>query len=70
MVIFPKQIWPKVVSGLAVLIIILAVISSVRITYIRTNFFTFLLMILLIFVGAALVLRILLGTDKSDKTEK
>lgn len=67
MVIFPKRIWPRIVSGLAVLIIILAIIDSVRITYRSTSFFVFLMIILLIFIGAALCLRILLGTDKDEK---
>lgn len=67
MVLFPKKIWPKILSGLAVLIIILAVIDSVRITYKSTSFFVFLIIILLIFIGGALCLRILLNTDKDDK---
>ncbi len=67
MVVFPKSIWPKILSGLSVLIIILAVIESVKITYEATDFFTFLMMILLIFIGAGLCLRILLGTNKEGK---
>ena len=57
----------KVVSGLAVLIILLAIISSVRLSYNNSNFFNFILPILMIFIGAALCLRILFGTDKKDK---
>lgn len=67
MVIFPDKIWPKVVSGLAVLIIILAIISSVRLSFNSTNFFNFILPLLMVFIGAALCLRILFGTDKKDK---
>lgn len=67
MVIFPDRIWPKVVSGLAVLIILLAIISSVRLSYNNSNFFNFILPILMIFIGAALCLRILFGTDTKDK---
>ncbi len=67
MVIFPDRIWPKVVSGLAVLIILLAIISSVRLSYNNSNFFNFILPILMIFIGVALGLRILFGTDKKDK---
>ena len=67
MVIFPDRIWPKVVSGLAVLIILLAIISSVRLSYNNSNFFNFILPILMIFIGASLCLRILFGTDKKDK---
>ena len=67
MVVFPKSIWPKILSGFSVLIIILAVIDSVKITYKSTSFFVFILMILLIFIGAGLCLRVLLGTNKNDK---
>lgn len=67
MVIFPDRIWPKVVSGLAVLIILLAIISSVRLSYSNNSFFNFILPILMIFIGAALCLRILFGTDKRNK---
>ena len=44
-----------------------AVIESVKITYEATDFFTFLMMILLIFIGAGLCLRILLGVNKEGK---
>ena len=67
MVVFPKSIWPKILTALSVLIIILAVIDSVKITYKQTSFFVFIMMIMLIFIGAGLCLRILLGTHKSDK---
>jgi hypothetical protein len=67
MVVFPKSIWPKILTALSVLIIILAVIDSVKITYKSTSFFVFIMMIMLIFIGAGLCLRILLGTHKSDK---
>lgn len=67
MVIFPDKIWPKVFSGFAVLIILLAIISSVRFSFNNTNFFNFILPILMIFIGAALCLRILFGTGNKDK---
>lgn len=67
MVIFPKKIWPKVLGGLSVLIIILAVIESVKITYQGSTFFEFLMIMLLIFIGGALCIRILFNTDKDSK---
>lgn len=67
MVVFPKSIWPKILSALSVLIIILAVIDSVNIVFKSTSFFVFIMMIMLIFIGAGLCLRTLLGTKNSNK---
>ncbi len=69
-VIYPNKLIPKIVTGLGLLIIVLGIIASVKIEYIPSSFFDFLLMIVLIFVGAALCLRILLSDKYGKKDDK
>lgn len=62
MVIFSKSIWPKIITGLSVLAIIVGVISTVRFSF-RANMFETVLYIVLIFVGAALCIKVLIVDD-------
>ncbi len=70
MIAIPKNIVPKIVTGLGLLIIVLGIISSVRFRIISMNLFNFLMIIILIFGGAALCLRILLSDKYSKKDDK
>lgn len=68
MVLYSESIWPKVFTGFSVLLIILAVIDSVRIYYRSTTFFDFVLPLIMMVVGAALCIRLLFGIGgKKDK---
>lgn len=69
MIAIPKNIVPKIVTGLGLLIIVLGIISSVRITLHNMSLFNFIMIVVLIFGGAALCLRILLS-DKYSKDKK
>ncbi|MBQ4067617.1 MAG: hypothetical protein IJC76_00010 [Lachnospiraceae bacterium] len=66
----PKSIWPKIVTGLGLLIILLGVISSTTLRFKATSSFNYILMVILIFGGAAMVLRILLMGGYSEGEEK
>lgn len=69
----PRSLWAKLLTGLGVLVILLGVISSTDMRFKGTTAFNYLLMVILIFGGAAMVLRILLvGTyaDNDDKKSK
>lgn len=63
----PKSFWSKLVTGLGLLVIILGVISSLKFRFRDTTGFEYLMMVVLIFGGAAMVLRILLMGGYSDK---
>ncbi len=69
-VIFPKNIIPKIVTGLGLLVIVLGIIASVDIRFQAKSLFEFLMMVILIFVGAALCLRILLSDKYNKKNDK
>lgn len=66
MVIYSDKLWPKIFTGLAVLLIVLAIIDSVRLSWAGTNFIEFIIPVLMIFVGAALCIKILFGAGKKD----
>lgn len=66
----PRSFWSKLLTGLGLLIILLGVISSTTLRFKATSSFNYLLMIILIFGGAAMTLRILLmGGYGSKKKE-
>lgn len=66
----PKSFWSKLLTALGLLIILLAVIDSTTMRFEATSSFNYLLMVILIFGGAAMVLRILLTGGYSDKKDK
>lgn len=66
-VIFPKSFAGKLITILGGLFIILGVIASVNLTYRRSSLFEFILMLVLIFGGGALALRILFMPDVDDE---
>ncbi len=66
----PKSFWSKLLTGLGLLIILLGVISSTTLRFKATSTFNYLLMVILIFGGAAMVLRILLMGGYSERKSK
>jgi protein-S-isoprenylcysteine O-methyltransferase Ste14 len=73
-VIFPKSFAGKLVTILGALFIVFGVISSVELRWIPSTLYEMVLMLVLIFGGGALALRILfipdLGKDKPSKKNK
>lgn len=70
-VIFPKNIWPKILTWVSVVSIILAIISMLRFGF-RSSAFELFIYIILIFVGGALAFKVLVIDDpkrgkKDDK---
>lgn len=66
-IILPKSFIGKIVTGLGALFIVLGVVSSLNLVYERTSLYELILMLVLIFGGAALALRILLMPSGDDK---
>lgn len=62
----PKIFVGQILTGIGALIIILGVISSVQLHFRQTSLFTYLLILILIFGGGALVLRTLLTPSGKD----
>lgn len=62
MVLFSKNIWPKILTGLGVLAIVLGVISTMTFRF-SANMFETITYMILIFVGGALCLKILVIDD-------
>ena len=62
MVLFSKSIWPKILTGLGVLAIVLGVISTMTFRF-SANMFETITYMILIFVGGALCLKILVIDD-------
>ena len=54
-VLFTNSIWPKILTWVSVVAIILSVISTLRLTFRRTDGFTTVMYLLLIFIGGILV---------------
>lgn len=69
-VIFPKSFAGKLISMLGTLFIILGIISSVELRYTGTSLYEFIIMLVLIFGGGALALRILFMPDPDNSTPK
>ena len=73
-VIFPKSFAGKLITILGGLFIVLGVISSVNLTYRRSSLYELILMLVLIFGGGALALRILfmpdIDVEKDSKKSK
>lgn len=66
-VIFPHSFAGKLITMLAVLFIIFGVISSISLEFRRTDLYELVLMLVLIFGGGALALRILFMPDLGSK---
>ncbi len=62
MVMFSKSIWPRILTGLGVLFIVLSVISTMDFYY-RGSMFETIMYIIMIFLGGALCLKILIIDD-------
>lgn len=62
MVMFSKSIWPKILTGLGVLAIVLGVISTMGFSF-SANMFETVMYMILIFIGGALCLKILVIDD-------
>ncbi|NLL67618.1 MAG: 2-keto-3-deoxygluconate permease [Clostridiaceae bacterium] len=69
-VIFPKSFAGKLITILGGLFIILGIISSVNLVFRKTTLYEFILMIVLIFGGGALALRILFMPDVNVEKDK
>ncbi|MDE7431639.1 MAG: hypothetical protein K2N34_06985 [Lachnospiraceae bacterium] len=72
-VIFPDSFAGKLITMIGVLFIIFGVISSISLEFRRTSLYELVLMLILIFGGGALALRILfipdLGNKKRDRSK-
>lgn len=55
-VVFSKNIWPKILTWVSVVAMVVCVISSLRISY-NYDAFSTIMMVILIFVGGALTLK-------------
>ena len=67
-VLFTNSIWPKILTWVSVVAIVLSVVSTLRLTFRRTDGFTTIMYLLLIFIGVALVLKKLyIDSPKREK---
>lgn len=60
MIMYSESIWPKILTGLSVVAIVLGVLSTLKFSF-SANMFETVTYIVLIFVGGALCLKILVG---------
>lgn len=56
-VLFTNSIWPKILTWVSVVAIVLSVISTLELRFRRADGFTTVMYLLLIFIGGALVLK-------------
>ena len=75
-IMFTKSIWPKILTWVSVVAMIICVISSLRVRY-NYDAFSTIMMVILIFVGGALTLKKLYidsprrsSKDKNEDTDK
>lgn len=66
----PKSFWSKLVTVLGMLVILLGVISSTSFRFRSTSAFNYVLMVVLIFGGFAMVMRILLMGGYSERNSE
>lgn len=69
-VIFPDSFAGKLITILGGLFIILGIISSVELRFVRADLFEFIMMLVLIFGGGALALRIMFMPDFGSGKKK
>lgn len=67
-IMFPRNIWPKILTWVSVVAMILSIISSLRFTY-KSEAFTTIMLMILIFGGGALTLKKLYIDGRSSKTD-
>lgn len=72
-VMFPKNIWPKILTWVSVVAMILSVVSSLRFDF-SSNAYTTIIYMILIFAGGALTLKKLYidsprRSNKKDETD-
>ena len=70
LVMKPKSFFAKVLTVAGVVIIVASIIASVRLRFIQRTLYEYIIMIVLIVVGAALLARVLLMGDGNDKDKK
>ena len=73
-VVFPRSFAGKLITMLGTLFIIFGVISAIRLEFPKTSLYELVLMMILIFAGGALALRVLfmpdMGSDRAVKKSK
>jgi cytochrome c biogenesis factor len=69
-VIFPRSFAGKLITILGALFIILGVISSIELRFQKSSLYELVLILVLIFGGGALALRILFMPDLGDDSKK
>ena len=67
--ITPKNIAPKILTGIGAAIIVASVIMNTRF-YFHDNLFNYILMLVMMVGGAGLVLRVLFAGNKKDEEEE
>jgi len=67
-IMFPRNIWPKILTWVSIVAMILCIISSLRFYY-RNDAFTTIMLMILIFAGGALTLKKLYIDGRSSKTD-
>lgn len=67
MFVIPRSIVGKIVTAAGALIIIVSIIESTRLIFIGANLFEYILMLVLIFGGAALVLKVAMFGPASNR---
>jgi len=65
----PKSLWPKILTALGLLLILLGILMSIRFHIVRVSLFEFLAVFFLIAGGVGLVARCLLGSGKKKDKE-
>ena len=65
----PKSIPAKILTGLGFIFIVVSVIMSTRLVMKNLDLYEYILILVLMAGGAALVLKTLFGNNKDDKTE-
>ena len=69
-VLFTDSIWPKILTWVSVVAIILSVVSTLRIVFKPADAFTTIMYLLLFFVGGALVLKKMYLDSPKRKKDK
>ena len=70
MVMKPKSFFAKALTVAGVVVIVASIIASVRLRFVQKTLYEYIIMIILIVVGAALLARVLLMGDGDDKNKK
>lgn len=68
-VLFPKNIWPKILFWVTIVAMVLYVISLIRVSF-RSNMLTTVMYVMLIFIGGALSFKKLVMDDPKRGKDK